>query len=124
MLAGVAVAYAVYNKKVSFIKISTVCECMMGDFKYKKIIGKLIDISGVFCIIGAAGCTLGLAVPLETGALKQVFGVETTFAVQVGVVLAIAAIFTFTSFLGMEKGKKTISNLAAGLCILFLLYIY
>ena len=123
VLAGVAVAYAVYNKEVSFIKISTVCECMMGDFKYKKIIGKLIDISVVFCIIGAAGCTLGLAVPLETGALKQVFGVETTFAVQVGVVLVIAAIFTFTSFLGMERGKKTISNLAAGLCILFLLYI-
>ncbi len=123
VLAGVAVAYAVYNKKVSFMKVSTVCERMMGDFKYRKIIGKLIDISVVFCIVGAAGCTLGLAVPLETGALKQVFGMETTFAVQVGVVVVIAAIFTFTSFLGMEKGKKTISNLAAGLCILFLLYI-
>ena len=122
VLAGVAVAYAVYNRKVPFMKVSTVCEHMMGNFKYRKLLGKLIDISVVFCIVGAAGCTLGLAVPLETGALKQVFGLETTFAVQVCVVV-IAAIFTFTSFLGMERGKKTISNLAAGLCILFLLYI-
>lgn len=38
--AGRRCGYAVYNKKVSFAKISTVCgECMMGDFKYKKIIG-------------------------------------------------------------------------------------
>lgn len=123
VLAGVAVAYAAYNKKVPLMKISAVCECMMGNYKHKKVIGKLIDISVVFCIVGAAGCTLGLAVPLETGALRQVFGIKTTFTVQIGIVLAIAAIFTFTSFLGMDKGKKVISNLAAGLCISFLLYI-
>lgn len=123
VLAGVAISYAVYNRHVKSMKVSTVCEYMMGNFKYRKILGKMVDISVFFCIAGAAGCTLGLAVPLETGALKQVFGIETTFGVQVAVVLTIALIFTITSFLGMHRGKKMISNLAAGLCIFFLLYI-
>lgn len=123
VLTGVAIGYAVYNRKVNFMKVSTVCEDMMGDFKYKKPLGKLIDLSVIFCIVGALGCTLGLAVPLGTGALKQAFGIETTFAVQVAVVVVIGIIFTFTSFIGTKKGMKNLSNISAGLCICFLVYI-
>lgn len=123
VLTGVAIGYAVYNRKVKFMKVSSVCEYMMGDFKYKKLLGTIIDISVVFCIVGALGCTLGLAVPLGTGALKQVFGVETTFTVQLLVVLGIAAIFSFTSFLGVEKGMKRISDFSTLLCILFMIYV-
>lgn len=123
VLTGVAIGYAVYNRKVEFMKVSSVCEDMMGGFKYRKLLGRIIDISVVFCIVGALGCTLGLAVPLGTGALKQVFGIETTFPVQLLVVLGIAAVFTVTSFLGIEKGKKWISNVSSALCILFILYV-
>ena len=114
VLTGVAIGYAVYNRKVEFMKVSSVCEDMMGGFKYRKLLGRIIDISVVFCIVGALGCTLGLAVPLGTGALKQVFGIETTFPVQLLVVLGIAAVFTVTSFLGIEKGKKWISKRLLG----------
>lgn len=123
VLTGVAIAYAVYNRGVKFMKVSTVCEHMMGNFKHKKILGKLIDITVIFCIIGGLGCTLGLAVPLGTGALKQVFGLETTFPLQVAVVVVIGLIFTFTSFIGTKKGMKNLSNGAAGLCILFLIFV-
>lgn len=123
VLTGVAIGYAVYNRKVPFMKVSSVCEYMMGGFKYKKLVGAIVDISVVFCIVGALGCTLGLAVPLGTGALKQVFGIETNFTVQLLVVLGIAAIFTFTSFLGVEKGMKRLSDLSTVLCLLFMLYI-
>lgn len=123
VLTGVAIGYAVYNRGVKFMKVSTVCEHMMGDFKYRKVLSKIIDLTVIFCIIGALGCTLGLAVPLGTGALKQVFGIETTFPVQVGVVVVIGLIFTFTSFIGTKKGMKNLSNGSAGLCIGFLIFI-
>lgn len=123
VLTGVAIGYAVYNRKVKLMKVSSVCEYMMGGFKYKKLLGTIIDISVVFCIVGALGCTLGLAVPLGTGALEQVFGIETTFPVQVCVVLAIGLIFTGSSMLGTNKGMKVISNASTILCILFMLYI-
>lgn len=123
VLSGVAIAYAVYNRKVKFMKVSSVCEEMMGNFKYKKILGKIIDISVIFCIVGALGCTLGLAVPLASGALSQVFGIESTFVVQVLIVVAIASIFTMTSFIGTKKGMKNLSNFSAALCIAFLLFV-
>lgn len=123
VLTGVAIAYAVYNRKVRLMKVSSVCEYMMGGFKYKRLLGTIIDISVIFCIVGALGTTLGLAVPLGTGALQQIFGIETSFAVQVGVVLFIGAIFTITSFLGVNKGMKVMSDISSGLCILFMLYI-
>ena len=123
VLTGVAIGYAVYNRKVKLMKVSSVCEYMMGGFKYKKLLGTVIDISVVFCIVGALGCTLGLAVPLGTGALKQVFGIETTFPVQVCVVLGIGIIFTVSSMLGTDRGMKVISDASTVLCILFMIYI-
>lgn len=123
VLTGVAIGYAVYNRKVKLMKVSSVCECMMGNFRYKKLLGTIIDISVVFCIVGALGCTLGLAVPLGTGALKQIFGIETSFPVQVCVVLVIGVIFTVSSLLGTNKGKKIISNFSTVLCLLFLAFV-
>lgn len=123
VLTGVAIGYAVYNRKVKFMNVSSVCEHMMGNFKYKKILGTVIDISVVFCVVAALGCSLGLAVPLCTGALKQVFGIKTTFIVQICVVLVIATVFSITSFLGVNKGMKRISSFATTLCILFLAYL-
>ncbi|MEG1931203.1 MAG: BCCT family transporter, partial [Anaerovorax sp.] len=123
VLTGVAIAYAVYNKKVKFMKVSSVCEEMMGNFKYKRPLGKIIDLSVIFCIVGALGCTLGLAVPLASGALKQVFGLESTFIVQVSIVVVIALIFTLTSFIGTAKGMKNLSNFSAILCIAFLAFV-
>lgn len=105
------------------MKVSSVCENMMGNFRYKRLLGTIIDISVVFCIVGALGCTLGLAVPLGTGALKQVFGIETTFTVQVLVVLGIGLIFTASSLLGTDKGMKVISDFSTVLCIIFMIFI-
>lgn len=123
VLTGVAIGYAVYNRKVKLMKVSSVCENMMGNFKYKKLLGTIIDISVVFCIVGALGCTLGLAVPLGTGALKQIFGIETTFLVQVCVVLGIGVIFTVSSLMGTDKGMKVISDFSTVLCIIFMIFI-
>lgn len=123
VLTGVAIGYAVYNRGVRFMKVSSVCEFMMGNFKYKKLLGTVIDISVVFCIVGALGCTLGLAVPLGTGGLKQVFGIKTTFPVQVFVVLGIGLIFTVSAMLGTAKGMKVISDASTIVCLIFMLYV-
>lgn len=58
-----------------------------------------------------------------TGALKQVFGIETTFPIQVCVVLGIGIIFTVSSLLGTDKGMKVISDFSTVLCLLFMLFI-
>jgi BCCT family betaine/carnitine transporter len=122
VVVGTAIAYAYYVKKVPLMRVSTVCEAMMGNYKHKKLLGKIIDIVCIFGIVGGLGCTLGLAVPLITGALTRAFGLDINFTVQVIIVLVLAALFTFTSFIGTDRGMKNLSNFSAGLCILFLIY--
>ncbi|MEG0830075.1 MAG: BCCT family transporter [Anaerovoracaceae bacterium] len=124
VIIGVAMAYAFYIKKVPVLQTSAVCGAMMGEVKGKSAIGKIIDFSVIFGVVGGLGCSLGLAVPLSVGALTQVFGLESTFPIQVGVVVFIALVFTFTSFIGTKKGMKNLSNISAILAIALLVYIF
>ncbi len=66
---------------------------------------------------------MGLAVPLAAGGLNKLFGIESTAVVQVGIIVVIALVYIFTSYLGTNRGMKVISNGAAVLCIAFLLYV-
>ena len=121
---GVAIAYGVYIKKVPSFQASAVCCAMMGEkVKGKTVLGKIIDFCVIFGILGALSSSLGLAVPLASGGLKQLFGIEATPVVQIGIIVVIALVYTFTSYLGTARGMKVISNAAAYLCFAFLLYV-
>jgi len=121
---GVAIAYGVYIRKVPSFQTSAVCKSMMGEkVKNKTMIGKLIDFFVIFGILGGLSSSLGLAVPLAAGGLDQLFGIKSTPMVQIGIIVAIALVYTFTSYLGTKKGMKVLTDFTSILCIIFLLYI-
>lgn len=121
---GVAIAYGVYIKKVPSFQTSAVCSAMMGEqVKGKSAIGKIIDFCVIFGILAGLSSSLGLAVPLASGGLSALFGIEATPALQIGIIVVIALVYTFTSYLGTNKGMKVISDAAAVLCVAFLLYV-
>ena len=123
-IMGVAIAYGVYVRKLPSFQTSAVCCAMLGEkVKGKKAIGKVIDFLVIFGILGALSSSLGLAVPLATGGLKQLFGWEATPVVQIGVIVFIAIVYSITASLGTQKGMKIISNVASVVCILFLLFV-
>lgn len=123
-IMGVAIAYGVYVRKVPSFQTSAVCCAMLGEkVKGKNIIGKVIDFLVIFGILGALSSSLGLAVPLSTGGLMQLFGIEATPAVQIGVIAFIAVVYSITSFLGTKRGMQMISNMASVVCVIFLLYV-
>ncbi|MEE0691719.1 MAG: BCCT family transporter [Lachnospiraceae bacterium] len=123
---GVAIAYGVYVRKIKSFQTSAICCAMMGEKispKGKSALGKVIDFLVIFGVLGALSSSLGLAVPMATAGLNTLFGIEATPVVQIGVIVVIALVYTFTSYLGTEKGMKVISNAAAILCMLFLLFV-
>ena len=123
-IMGVAIAYGVYVRKLKSFQTSAVCCAMLGEkVKGKNAIGKIIDFLVIFGILGALSSSLGLAVPLATGGLKQLFGWEATPVVQIGVIAFIAVVYSITAYLGTQKGMKVISNAASILCVLFLLFV-
>ncbi len=125
-LAGVAIGYSVYVRKVRSFQTSAVCNAMIGKRlgdNGKTILGKVIDFCVILGILGALSSSLGLAVPLASGGLKVLFGMEATPIVQIGIIVVIAAVYIFTSYLGTNKGMKVLSNAAAVLCVAFLIYV-
>lgn len=121
---AVAIAYGVYIKKVPSFQTSAVCSAMMGEkVKGKSAIGKIIDFCVIFGILGGLSSSLGLAVPLAGSGINKLFGIEITPTIKIGVIVVIALVYTFTTYLGTDKGMKTISNGAAILCVIFLLYV-
>ena len=127
VVIALAIAYAFYIRKVPSLQTSAVCQAMLGKKvgkKAKGIIGNLIDFCVIFGVLGGLGVSLGLSVPLVAGALQQVFGIEVSFPLQVIIIVCIAAVFTFTSFIGTDKGMKRISNMSVILCGAFLAWIF
>lgn len=121
---GVAIAYGVYVRKSSSFQTSAICSAMMGEkVKGKAILGKIIDFCVIFGILGGLSSTLGLAVPLASGGLDKLFGIETTPVVQIGIIVVLALVYTFTSYLGTKRGMKVMTDATSILCIIFLLYI-
>lgn len=122
---GIAISYGVYVKKIRSFQVSK----MFCSMYYKKVhimkwIGKAIDFIVVFAILGGLSSSLGLAVPMFTAGLKQLLGIETTKAIEIGVIVLIAIFFTVMAFVGIQKGMKIVSNTATLIALLFLGYIF
>ena len=124
VLIGVCMAYGFYVKKIPHLRVSAVCEEMMGDFRYKKILGRIIDALTILSVIGGVGVvSMGVGVPIISAAISKIFGVEATFAVNLIVLLIVAAVFTFTSFMGVRKGMKRLSDMTLYLAIAIMTFI-
>ncbi len=125
-IMGVAIGYGVYIRKVPSFQTSAVCKAMMGERiapAQKTAVGKIIDFCVIFGILGGLSSSLGLAVPLASGGIKQLTGIDATPVIKIGIILVIAVVYTAMAYVGIDRGMKVISNGAAILCIAFLLYV-
>ena len=121
---GLVTAYALYIRKLQTTKMSLIAENMMGNFKGKKIIGRLIDIIVIFCTLGGLGVSLGLGIPVISGGIHRVTGIEVTFGMRVIIVIVIAIIFSWSSFVGTGRGMKFLSDNTVKLLGVFCAFIF
>ncbi|MEA4922921.1 MAG: BCCT family transporter [Eubacteriaceae bacterium] len=124
VLTAVAIAYGYHVKKVPVLRVSAICESMMGDFKYKKPLGKVIDALTILSIVGGLGVSLGLGVPIISAGIAHVMGIEANFTINLIVLLLVAVIFSISSIIGIEKGMKKLSDLTMYLMIILIAFIF
>lgn len=122
VLAALPVAISFYKRKNSGLRFSVVCEDLFG-LKEKSLIGKIIDILFVITTLGGMSVTLGLGVPLIASFISFIFGVSDSFALQVIIVIVIAVIFSLSSYIGLEKGMKKISDFNIYIAIAFVVFL-
>ncbi len=116
---GVACAYLLYIRKSKVFRISEACRGALGD-KVDGVLGKAIDIGFMFGLIGAAATAFGLQTPFIAALINRLTGIPDTTVLRLCVLLGVATIFGITSYLGVSKGMKRISdgNVALTICML------
>lgn len=120
IITSLPVAYAYHVRKSGGLKLSEICQGVFGEKIAKGPVGKLVDIIFIFGAIGGLGITLGLSIPLVATGVSEITGLPDNFMLQVGIVLVISILFSLSSYVGLDKGMKKISDMNTYLVLIFL----
>ncbi|WP_434996704.1 BCCT family transporter [Vibrio scophthalmi] len=110
MIPALPIAYFFYVRKQPVLKVSSALMPVLGEERSKGAMGKIVDVLFIFGLLGGAATSLGLAAPLIGEGLHYLFGVPKNTLSQVLVLLVCTAIFAYSSYAGLEKGIKFLSN--------------
>jgi betaine/carnitine transporter, BCCT family len=119
---SVAVAYALYVERSPFLRISQACSRVLKT-QTNGVLGSIIDTLVILGLIGGAGTSLGLGVPLVAAFVSSLLGVDDTFWVQMGVLLVWTLLFGGSVYRGLKAGIRILSDINVFLAIAIVLFI-
>lgn len=119
-LAGLPIAYHFHVRKNSGLSLSGVISAMTG-LKPTNVICRIVDVLFIFICFGGLSITLGVSVPLVTEILSAVLGITPSFSINLGIILVLSILYSFSSYIGLKKGMAKISDYNIKLVGLFCL---
>lgn len=122
-LPTVALAYALYVRKIPSLRLSSACRGVLGD-RVDGALGKYIDVMFMFGIVGGVGTSLGLGTPMLAEALSNLLGVENSWMLDVGIISFWTLLFTSSVYFGLKKGLKILSDFNTALYFLFAAFFF
>ena len=123
MVPAISIAYFTHVRNSPVLKISQSLMPLTGEKFAKSRWGKLIDVFFIFGMIGGGATTLGLASPMITHGLYELFDIPNTLMTQLAVLLLTTAIFAYSAYQGLRGGIQLLSNFNFYLAIIFLLFV-
>lgn len=108
-LPALALAYAYHVRKQRTLRLSDACRGVIGD-RADGWLGRLIDVLFIFGLVGAAGTSLGLEVPVVSDSISAITPLEPGPLLDVGVIAAWTGMFGASVFLGLRKGLKRLAD--------------
>mgnify|MGYP001814392523 FL=1 len=121
-LPAIAIAYPFYVRKKDVLRFSLSCDELLGDREHGPF-ARFIDFLFMIALIGGAATSLGFSSPMIAACLAWLFGVETSFSLEVIVVAICVGLFVFSVWLGLKRGIKRLSDINMALALGLLLFI-
>lgn len=111
-LCGVVIAYLYFNKKRK-LSVTTTLEPILGEKINSSKFSAIIDILSMLAIV--LGLTSGLTacIVLIVSGVSYSYGISSSVALFYGVGILIICLFTFSTYIGLDKGLKVIGSLNA-----------
>ncbi|MGG3452050.1 BCCT family transporter [Domibacillus aminovorans] len=122
-IAALPVAYHFHVRKNKGLSLSAVFLSITG-WQSKAWIGKIIDLIFIFTCFGGLSITLALSIPMISEGIAKVLGIGSSFTMNIIIVIIISIIYSLSSYIGIEKGMKRISDLNTYFAIAFALLLF
>ncbi|SFD44643.1 glycine betaine transporter [Lentibacillus persicus] len=100
--------------------VSASLETLFGD-RMKGTWGKVVDVIAVFATIVGVATTLGFGATQINGGFAFLFDIPISFWVQFLIILIVTVLFMISTYTGLSKGIKYLSNANMGLGSILLL---
>ncbi|MEN3003621.1 BCCT family transporter [Dehalobacterium formicoaceticum] len=121
MLLAIPFCYCYYIRKHNTLRLGDMCGIMIGEEKrYSKVLVRVINLLFIIAVLGSLSTTLGLGIPHISRSLSIVFGFPESSLINLAVILFIAVVFSFSSYLGISKGLQKLSEINVYWGFLFL----
>ncbi|MCT4619113.1 MAG: BCCT family transporter [Marinisporobacter sp.] len=120
-VGAIPLCYRFYILKKPGLSLAAACEGVLGD-KVSGPLGKFIEIVVVFGILGGHGTTLVLGIPMIQNNVANLFGLPDTLATGIILIVIVTALFMASSWLGLDKGMKNLSDWNAYFAIALAVY--
>ena len=121
-ICGVGIAYAVYNAKLPF-QTSSMLYPFFGD-KITGWVGAVVDNVCLFAIAGGVAAVLGVGTMQIGSGLHILTGVEPGKGLWVGIVSAIVITYIISSYTGLQRGIKWLSDKNAKTFMVMLVLVF
>ncbi|MDB4419380.1 BCCT family transporter [Rubripirellula sp.] len=109
-LPAIAIAYPLYVKKIPCFRYSVSLYGLLGEAGLQGPIAKTVDVLFVVSLLGGAGYSLGVSIPLISGTFCSLTGLQDGFPLQVISGLVCVLFFSCSAYLGLSKGIKRLSD--------------
>jgi BCCT family betaine/carnitine transporter len=122
-LPTVAIAYPYYNNRLPYLRLSGALVGLFGPAISERPLGRVVDVIFIIALIGGTGTSLGLATPMIAAVMAELAGIESSFALELGVSVVCVVLFGTSVYLGLDRGIKRLSNINVGIAFAFLLWV-
>lgn len=122
-VGAIPLAQRFYIRKKAGLSLTACVDNVIGEKAAKGVVGKIIEITFVFGILGGHGTTLALGVPMLSATFSVLTGIPMSFFMEVIMILAVTFIFVASSWVGLEKGLKNLSDWNAYIAIALALFV-
>ncbi|NLD04899.1 MAG: BCCT transporter [Synergistaceae bacterium] len=111
-LCGLLVSYIYYHKKGS-LTVTATLQPLFGDRVTKPLSSAIIDTLSMLALTIGLATGLTMCITLVITGLKGVYGIQESLPLFIGIGAVIIFAFTFSSYVGLNKGLKIVGNLNA-----------
>ncbi|SDJ49376.1 BCCT family transporter [Salimicrobium halophilum] len=118
-LPALPIAYFFYVRKKPVLKVSEAVRPVLGKWVDGPV-GNIVDVLFMFGLMGGAGTTLALGTPMIAEGVSYLTGIPVTLGMQAVIMLVCTGIFAVSSYSGLKKGIKVLSDINLWL-VLFIL---